>query len=46
MYLSGRGMPQNTAEGMRLLRLSAEQGDKNAQANLDAIERSGKALAP
>ena len=42
MYLSGRGVTQNSAEGLRLLRLSADQGDKNAQAYLDSLNRNNK----
>jgi TPR repeat protein len=34
MYASGRGVPQNYIEQVRLLRLAAKQGNSQAQANL------------
>lgn len=41
MYLSGQGVPQNTAEAIRWYRLAAEQGYAIAQHNLGSIFASG-----
>jgi uncharacterized protein len=35
MYFGGEGVPQDYAEAIRLWKLAAEQGDEEAQYNLD-----------
>jgi TPR repeat protein len=44
-YLLGKGVPKDTAEGVRWLRRAAEQGDTNAANNLGWIYLKGQGIA-
>lgn len=44
MYLDGKGVPQNTAEAIRYLSLSAAAGSSLGQNNLGGLYRDGKGV--
>ena len=46
MYLAGRGVKQDDAEGVRWLRLASEAGDKHALYHFTVIQATGAAGVP
>ena len=44
MYKNGQGVPQDYKEVVRLYRLSAEQGDAEAQSSLGVMYCKGKGV--